>query len=197
MTHQENQKMENDMTLYFWHPVGSHVGESLREIIDRKQNEIQKHGFTLWSFSSAKLERITKWREEIKTANQNDCIIIGTGKKTKDPGQNKSIYWASEYSSDENIWLPIPKNMCSYHRPKNNKGIMASAFFVTKIEAPTSLKVIKPKTWLQTTKNIWETSQALPSRGQYLIKNPDLNSNTGMPIHVLLHAKPPFVVFIR
>jgi len=177
---------------YFWHPVGSHAGESLEEIVLRKTADIEQHGFTLWSFTPARSERVEAWRADIATTPQTQVLCCGEA--TQDPGEGRPVHWAREVSSDKKIWTAVPPRMTSYHRPPNKQGIMASAFQVIQIEAQKDLFVERPKWWLKTDRPEW-VNRPVPTRGEYLVKNVAFSS--GRTVRLLLTLSSPFVVWVR
>lgn len=181
-------------SLTFWHPVGAHSGESLIEIVQRKQQDISKHGFTLWSFAPARMERIELWRLSLKQAGQSSAEIICTGDKTQDPGEARPAIWMTEWSRDGKSWLKIPgERMTSYHRKAGTNGIAASAFFVTAISTPASGRRTDRNTpWLS--KDGWSNTP-VPTRGEFLVEKP--NSDKGQLVRLVLTSADPFVVFVR
>jgi hypothetical protein len=70
--------------LCFWHPVGPHAGESLEEIVSRKQSEIAVHGYTLWSFAPAVVDRVLAWRSELRRRGLTTCAVVCCGDATVD-----------------------------------------------------------------------------------------------------------------
>ena len=174
----------------FWHPVGAFSGESLLEIIDRKTREINKYGYTLWSFAAAKQERIEQWRQEL---NKQECSIIGTGIKTKDPNPHSET-WAIESSDNLSKWNKIPE-ITSYHKRAGKNGILASAFVITKVQTP-NLLVERPNNWFRSSDGIWINDHNVPSRGQYLIKDPKFGTGKFL-VRVLLETTFPYVVWLK
>jgi hypothetical protein len=183
--------------LCFWHPVGPHAGESLGHIVRRKLDDICKHGFALWAFAPAKLDRVARWREELRREGQRSCVAIGTGRETRDPGEDRTAHWATEHSDDLSVWAKTPARSTSYHRSPNGLGIAASAFLVTGIHVPDGLTVQKPRTWFRAAELRWETEQELPTRGEYLVRSVRVAPDLGIPVKVLLRLEYPFVVWVR
>jgi len=59
----------SEFEIGFWHPFGDHASEKPGDIITRKQGEINKNGWTLWSFQRRTRETMGAWFKEIKNAN--------------------------------------------------------------------------------------------------------------------------------
>ena len=50
----------DDFQLGFWHPFGPYTGLSVGAILRWKQDEVQRHGWTFWSFAYS---RVAEWVE--------------------------------------------------------------------------------------------------------------------------------------
>jgi hypothetical protein len=186
-------------TLAIHHPVGPHAGESLAQIIARKKLDIAAYGFTLWSFSSARKERIDTWRTQLKSNNQSNCVVLCSGETSKDPlTNNNNINWLTEYSYDQQNWQKLPNTkMVSYHRKANKNGIVASAFIVEDIIVPDNVKFERINSWYSNKDQKWVNSP-LPTRGEYLIEMPELYMlKKGKSVKLLLKLKYPFMVWVR
>jgi hypothetical protein len=81
------------MEFCFYHPVGSHSGESLLEIIERKREDISKYGFTLWSFAKVGEDRLNFWKGCLKDNGQEISDVICCGENSKDPMVSGEPYW--------------------------------------------------------------------------------------------------------
>ena len=126
------------MEFCFYHPVGSHSGESLLEIIDRKMEDISKYGFTLWSFSKVGEDRLNLWKRCLKENNQEISDVICCGENSKDPLINGEPYWVKEYSEDLINWENVPEKMTSYQKFPKGGNPVASAFFASLIYSGTN-----------------------------------------------------------
>jgi len=146
----------------FWHPFGPHAGETTEEIIKRKRDEINKNGWTLWSFQFRNTLKL--WYQEIEKAKPNRVLVFcSEGKGARDPiGERKLCNYyipINEVRPKEiSIEIQIPHPM-----GKRTKG---SAFIVKNIIYPVEYKAI-PIEWLKNTK--WQTAP-LPTRPEYLIR---------------------------
>lgn len=178
---------------YFWHSVGSHAGESLNKILQRKQMEIEKYGYTLWSLANINKNRLNTWKNII--AN-NIPQVLCVGKATKDPYTGEGeIFWAREFSSDLNCWTKIPNDISSYHRrPKDITKPMASVFIVNNISLHINSNTSREANWFSISDGMWKYSN-IPTRGLFLVKG--IKNAGSMPIHAILHLKEPYIGWIR
>ena len=188
--------MEALSSICFWHPVGPHGGETLDQIHDRKARDVEKYGFTLWSFAPATALRVYAWRAELRRADVDACRVLCCGNATRDPSLTSGeVRWLTEYSEDLLVWKKLPHpRMTSYHREPTKAGFVASAFYVTSIEKPRA-KVARPDRWFRANNGAWERSQ-LPTRGEYLVRAPRVG-NEWTDLRLLLSVVAPYVVWLR
>lgn len=183
-------------SICFWHPVGPHTGESLDQIVARKQQDIERFGFTLWAFSPARVDRVQAWRRELEQRSITECDALCCGRNTVDPMRSDAVpIWARQHSTDQITWNPVPHpRMSSYHRVRPD-GIVASAFYVIGIDVPDQAFVTPPETWLHVAIGDWATGR-VPTRGEYLVLHPRSTSN-GLRVMLRLRVAAPFVVWLR
>ncbi|OGI16561.1 MAG: hypothetical protein A2Z52_01895 [Candidatus Moranbacteria bacterium RBG_19FT_COMBO_42_6] len=148
----------------FWHPFGPHAGESAEDIVKRKQSEIEKNGWTLWSFQFRR--SLGLWYKEIKKAKPNNILVFcseGAGAKdTK--GERKYCSYYIPVGETTPREVPLGINV-PHPMGKKKKG---SAFIVKKIICPAPINYeTVPIEWLRNGK--WQTTN-LPTRPEYLIK---------------------------
>lgn len=184
-------------SICFWHPVGPHGGETLRQIHDRKLDDVTRYGFTMWSFAPATALRVYAWRAELRRAEIDTCRVLCCGNNTTDPSTNGGeVRWLSEYSEDLLVWRKLPHpRMTSYHRGPTKAGFVASAFYVTAIEKPDT-KIKRPQSWFRANGNEWERT-SVPTRGEYLVRRPALTKERGTDLRLLLSVTFPYVVWLR
>ncbi len=181
--------------LCLWHPVGPHIGESLEEIVRRKQGEIALHGYTLWSFAFARLSRVEAWRRELRGRGLATCTVVCCGDSTVDPHDGtKAIRWMTEASEDARAWAQIPR-ITNYHRGPRRNGIVACGFTVHSIEVPAGLRVARPTRWLRANEGRWDDGP-VPTRGEYLVEAP-AEVGTGRAVRLVLTVRDPYVVWLR
>ncbi len=146
----------------FWHPFGTHAGETAIEIIERKRDEINKNGWTLWSFQFRKT--LKSWYGEIKKINPSRVLVFcSEGNSAIDPiGEMK--YCNYYLPVDEVESKKIPQEIKIPHpMGRKTKG---SAFVVKNIIFPINSEVV-PIEWFKD--NEWQT-RTLPTRPEYLIR---------------------------
>ncbi len=175
----ENPKFE----IGFWHPFGPHAGETPEQIIERKQKEIEKNRWTLWSFQFR--NSLLDWYREIKKVRPNKVLVFcSEGKGARDPiSEKKHCNYFSFIG--ENNKKSIPEEIEIPHPMRNkNKG---SAFVVEEIIYPASFEAVNIE-WLKDQR--WQTA-LLPTRPEYLVR-----PGKGLPmrsISAILVLKAPYL----
>lgn len=90
--------------------VGTHAGESLEQIFERKKKEIKKVGYTYWLYKShsAKPDTLQKLAKSGK--NNLDCFFISaSGKSGARPTKEQSV--SKYFSNDGKQWQKIPNDI--------------------------------------------------------------------------------------
>ena len=64
----------DEFELGFWHPFGEHGRESPLDIIHRKRSEIEKNGWTLWSFQYRTPETLRDWCRELSATKSGEVL---------------------------------------------------------------------------------------------------------------------------
>ena len=72
-----------DFEYAFVHRFGSHGGESPEGILERKQNEIDSNGWTLWSFQPRRM--LEKWRDRLGNTSAGVYAFCSWSDKAEDP----------------------------------------------------------------------------------------------------------------
>jgi len=167
----------------FWHPFGPHAGETDQEILKRKQSEITKNGWTLWSFQFRNTLKL--WYQEIEKIKTNEVLVFcSEGKGASDPtGEHKFCNYYIPINETRVRKIPleikVPHPM--------GKRTKCSAFIVKNIIYPIDYKTISIE-WLKNEQ--WQTIP-LPTRPEYLIK-----SGQGQPMRkfrAVLELKHPYL----
>lgn len=89
--------------------VGTHAGETLKQIFKRKRKEIEKAGFTFWLYKShsAKPKTIQKLAKNNK---ETLCFFVKASSRTgARPTKDKEL--STHFSVDGVRWQKIPKNI--------------------------------------------------------------------------------------
>ena len=132
-----------DFELGFWHPFGSHGRESPEDIINRKRNETEKNGWTLWSFQYRRPESLEEWYGELSCGKPRKPVVVfcSMGDSAVDPdrpGALTKTVDCHEYRfighNDEN-WSTVPPLIRVPH-PFGPRKIVASAFVVRRVHHP-------------------------------------------------------------
>lgn len=178
-----------DFTLGFWHTFGAHAGESRDAIIARKQREIARNQWTLWSFQYRKSldvwrARLSDSRAVLVLCSDSPCAVPPTSAPT-----GIRFYRTALHSP----WLRIP-DLASVPHPARSKG-RGSAFVVERILIGEEIRATPPieVLWFSTADKSWR-QDPLPTRGEYLIQSP--GSVKLRPIYAVLVLRPPYVVDI-
>jgi len=88
--------------------VGTHAGETIEEIILRKQQEISKLGYTFWLYKSHSAKP-TIVQEMAKTHKINTYLINASSLSGAKPTTEKAL--ARLYSTDKHNWDAIPSGL--------------------------------------------------------------------------------------
>lgn len=111
--------------------VGTHAGESLEQIFERKKKEIAKAGYTYWLYKShsGKPDALQKLAKTSKSTL--DCYFISSSVKSgARPTKEQSI---SKYSSvDGTRWQKIPKDILVTGSSKSAFALVLKEINLTK-----------------------------------------------------------------
>jgi hypothetical protein len=155
----------SNLEIGFWHPFGPHAGETAEQIIKRKKEEIEKNGWTLWSFQKRTKEFYSIWIKNINENNPiNVLVFCSEGKGARDP-KGEPKYYRHYKTIGENEWKKIPIDVHVPHPSAKNE---AAAFIVKNIIYPTEHCGKINIEWLR--RDGWRTDKGIPTRGEYLIK---------------------------
>lgn len=175
----------------FWHPFGVHGKEKPDDIIKRKNNEIRKNGWTLWSFQSRKKETIECWINEIKKHSNRIFVFCSDSKGARDPIGDKFNVKQFKWSMSDK-WLDLPPTIKIPH--PFGKKTLACSFKVKAIYDPKIIKIPKGIRWFCMRDKKWREDK-LPTRGEYLIKT---GGNCRLrKICRVLELEPPYLAVIR
>lgn len=162
----ESPNKETSFQIGFWHPFGPHGGETAEEILERKHGEIEKNGWTLWSFQ--KRLTLESWHEQICAVSAKSVFVFcSEGKGARDP--KGEVQYCKRYRpvGDEN-WKPLPQNIEVPH-PIGRK-IEASAFVVKQIHYPDKVcEQLAVEYFSDKGEPHWRVDK-VPTRGEYLIR---------------------------
>lgn len=86
--------------------IGPHAGESVSQILERKQNDIAKADESFWIAKVAK-----KDMERSKTENPAYVLLVESSSKGRGAGATKKTVKATEFSKDGINWRRINKSI--------------------------------------------------------------------------------------
>lgn len=103
-----NQIRSGDAVIYM--KVGMHARESLKDILERKQGEIDRVGFAMWGYGGPTCHPrrfVQPFAEECRQAGQVIRLVMEpvNSRHARDPER------ASRYSLDNLIWQTIPEGI--------------------------------------------------------------------------------------
>ena len=181
----------SDFSIGFWHPFGVHADESPECILERKRDEINRIGWTLWSFQWRK--SLDAWRDLVAEA-RSVFVLCSDSPGAQDPKTKPTasrFYRAGHCCKS----IEIPDGIAVPH-PANRAGL-GSAFVVEQV-LTLNQAANNPAfgiEWLQMTKTKeWRRHDPLPTRGEYLIRTP--GPVRLRPIYAVLRLRAPFLVEI-
>lgn len=155
----------------FWHPFGPHGRETPAQIFERKRQEIEANGWTLWSFQYRRLQVLDEWSRHLLQAGDPKVIVFCSHSlKAVDPAETGNSVEITDCQSyrlvGEAQWQPWPHEIRVPH-PFRDKRKHASAFVVQRIIHPAALPILPSVEWLS--KGQWMQDK-VPTRGEYLIR---------------------------
>ena len=149
----------------FWHPFGPHGGETVEQILERKNREITANGWTLWSFQIKRILEV--WQQQIRMAEPKAVFTFcSEGKGASDPA-GKVIHCSRYRFVGRSEWRPMPEAVQVPH-PIGRKT-EASAFVVKRIIYPVKNTELPSVEWFSANGEPWR-SDRVPPRGEYLIR---------------------------
>jgi hypothetical protein len=178
----------NQFKIAFWHPFGSHAGETPEKIITRKSGEIETEGWTLWSFKPRLM--LEEWRQQIREAGDPPVLVFcSDSSKAKDPKPSDNPPRFTQYTViGENNWRVIPKTIKVPHPINNQKeGTAFSAFVVQRIFRPIEGFSLPAVEWFSQDHQ-WEPRAMFP-RNEFMIRIG--GTVPTRPVYAILELKAP------
>jgi hypothetical protein len=185
--------MWDQFGLGFWHPFGPYTGLSTGEVLEWKGGEVERHGWTFWSFvysSSADL-----WLDLLAKARSPVFALCSDSPGARDPDSHQGTLLATHYryfGNDSWQCMPDPRIM-KVTNPFKRRGL-ALAFKVRRVVA---LKPVVPPfgvEWYSRGEQRWR-SDPVPPRGEFLIRR---GGNTPpRRVRALLELAPPYLAVLK
>ncbi len=186
-----------NFAMAFWHPFGPHGRETQKEIIKRKQAEVEMNGWTLWSFQPRRILR--EWYQELSSAGCNHVFAFcSEGRGAIDPAREGTSARPIDCQSyqfineDGSIWRPIPKGVRVPHPFRPGKRL-ASAFVVQRVLYPVEQMHQPSVEWFSMKKGPWCQTR-IPTRGEYLIRPGGMVAMR--KVSVVLELRSPFLAVL-
>lgn len=178
-----------------WHPFGPHGRETPEQIIERKRAEIERNGWTFWSFQYRTTALLGEWYRELSSGGQTAFAFCSKSKNAVDPAVAGKPIETTERRSfrfvSQNEWRPFPTGVRVPH-PFRERRRQASAFVVHRIVYPVEVFSAPPVEWLS--KGTWR-NERLPTRGEYLIRVG--GTNLMRPVRAVLELREPYLALVR
>jgi hypothetical protein len=184
--------------LALWHTFGKHTGELAEDILVRKAVEIERNGWTLWSFR--KMKMLDDWVRYLTSAQQPRVLVFCSDRGGQDPlargGTAKGVDCRSYRLIGERSWRPLPEGVRVPHTFRSGERY-ASAFVVQRIIHPVkdlegpSIEIewlSRDGTWRS---GCTPTTGGLPSRGEFLIRPGGMGTMRG--VGTILELKSPYL----
>jgi hypothetical protein len=152
----------------FWHPFGPYTGLSAAQVLDWKGGEVERHGWTLWSFVYS--PTAAAWLELLSKTNGPVYALCSHSPGARDPDAHQGSLSASHYRYlSDTSWqaMPDPKVM-KVTNPFKRQGL-ALGFKVSRVIA---LEPVIPPfgvEWYSRGESSWR-SDRVPTRGEFLVR---------------------------
>lgn len=106
--------------------VGSHLNETLEEIVERKNNEIRDYEKSLWAFSSGISETVFRLcNEQYQKGEDIYCVMINSGRETK----TKDGKYAKYYEGSNKEIIEIPSKMKVSFAKKGDYALLVDQYY--------------------------------------------------------------------
>ena len=204
----------DEFSVGFWHPFGPHGGETPKQILTRKADEISQNGWTLWSFANRSSDpetELIRRLQYIKTKKPERVFSfcsnsIATKKDKADEEKNKEPrgekFFAKSYRHPgSRDWQGIPAPIKIPHH--FGMAEYALAFKVRQIHIVSNPAQQPPVMieWLDASGH-WRSEQLpggayYPTRGEYLIRLQPSSLAKLRPVRAILELAPPYIAAIK
>lgn len=183
----------DDFQLGFWHPFGPYTGLSVGEILQWKRDEIERHGWTFWSFAHSNL---SDWAGLLQSSTGSIYVLCSDSTRARDPDIYKGQRLATAYQYvDCETWEAMPDpTIMKVTNPFKRMGL-AVAFKVRRVIAiePSEVPPVSVE-WYAKKERRWRGDR-LPTRGEFLIQR----GGTHRPrrVSAVLELTPPYLALLR
>ena len=192
------------MEYLFYSVIGKHASETVSQIINRKQNEVKRCGFSLWSVKIDKksVEQVWKLKRDEKVVvfcvikeNAKDPVINRTvAKKMIQPNQTVNY---NKKGMCETITMDIPNHICAtFTENKNYQAYVVSEYEI--LNEPLDFNFGPYESLLSNgkTKSFMERFKFSRFQNTFGKLNPESTDVFCKQIMVKMHLQYPYVVNI-
>lgn len=186
----------------FWHPFGPHSNEGAAQILERKREEIEANGWTLWSFKYRRM--LDDWYRELTMAEQEKICVFCSSGGGSDPFRRGGTARVNDCRSYRLVgqadWRPMPDGVRVPHTFPLGKG-QASAFVVQRVVHPVQPFAPPPVEWLSRDGQ-WRRGYqrgrrwcpGIPSRNEFLIRPGGTSQMRS--VLAILELRPPYLAVV-
>lgn len=179
------------MDYLFYSVIGRHAGESIEKIIERKLNEIQECGFSLWS---AKIDK--KSVEQVWKLNENDEVFVlcKISKYAKDPVNSNKISSAKKMIG-QNGEIVIPDGInTTFTEGKKYQAYVVESYEILNEKIVFDFGPYETLTKKNITKSFGERFRCKQFQNTFGKINSSIQEKCEKEISIIMKLKYPFVV---
>ena len=184
-----HRQMWDEFQVGFWHPFGPYTGLTTQQVLDWKQEETVRHGWTFWSFAYSPTADV--WLRLLSRETGPVFALCSHSPGAQDPDKNRGTLLATHHRElEEKEWHPMPDpDIMKVTNPFKRQGL-ALAFKVRRVVAfdpeapPFSVE------WYGKQENRW-FSEKVPTRGEFLVRRG--GSTPLRAVGALLELMPPYL----
>ncbi len=177
----------------FWHPFGPYAGLSAADILEWKGSEVERHGWTFWSFAFS--PSTDAWLDRLANNSGPVFALCSHSRGARDPDPRKGNCLASHFRYlPDGDWQPMPDpGMMKVTNPFKRRR-RALGFKVIRVFPVPPTHPPFPVEWYCKGQNKWR-ADAVPTRGEFLIRR----GGTLPPrcVSAVLELSAPYLAVLR
>lgn len=188
-----NNKQQISPKYVFYSVIGRHAGESVSQIINRKQLEIKECGYSLWSVSIDQMSKRLVWGLD---NDDRVLVLCKISTNAKDPVIQNKIISAQTMIGPAGINTIPPGINTTFTQGKKYQAYVVNKYII--LDSPKffdfgSYESIQANGVVKSFKNRFKCGQFQNTFGRF---NDKLNESCEKPIGVIMELRYPFVVDI-
>jgi len=177
----------------FWHPFGPYTGLSAAEVLEWKAGEVERHGWTFWSFAYSSTTQA--WLDRLNGSDGPVYALCSHSPGARDPDENEGNLLASHFRYvSETSWRAMPNpRIMKVTNPFRRKGL-ALGFRVRRV---ITFEPVNPPfgvEWYSRGNATWR-SDRIPTRGEYLIRRG--GRVAPRKVCAALELEPPYLAVLK